>query len=448
MQWMILVLLANDPLPKELAYQLDQVRMVPAPISGALLLELASDAKISAEQKRDLAEEAYGIATAVPQREVMAYAGKAGLDLNGGVEYVWRADPVAVAVQAYLLYRDNWNEQLTKEGKRMRLSFPSRETRTRSTCETMMVSDPKGYFEKSQAAGPREFRNSQLGINSSVELGRFVDAALRGSSEDQGTAFGIVRQALIRLKDSDREFTYAMKKTKLHNGVLKWAGGLQPDPKVIFLGQYRSYLVRHFEGERCVDQADEVWKGVIEEFNQAAEGRKELLIPEEAGQAKKLAARGKEPLIFEDAAGARLLADANELSGEETELRSFLTSLEEWKAEGYSPGAAGIARVKVYLWALRRLDQHIFANRVMASFVKYLTYSPLRREMPAFWLASAEGLALWGMFNQAGRQELEYAGDAGLAGILRSGLLLKNLQKDREDARQRRKAQSGSGVWD
>lgn len=423
MHWLALFLLASDPLPKELAYQLDQVRLAPAPISGALIVELVQKAKISPEQKRDLAEEAYLLAMSAPRREVLDYAGKPGIDLNRGIEKPWRADPSAVAAAAFLLYKENWSEELTKEGKRMRLGFPARPARTKSSCDSLLVSDPKGYFQKAAEAGPREFRNALFSLNSSVELGRAMEASQRSDAEDRGMGVASIMQTLQRLRDSDREFTYALKNTQLHNALLKMAANLEPSPKAILLGAYRSYLLRHFEGERCVDQAQEVWKGIIDEFNQAAGTNKALVIPAEAGLAQKLAAKSKEILVFSEGAGASLLEAANKLVGEETELTSFLTKLEEWKGEEHNPVSAAMAKAYLYRMSLQRLENHVYSGRIVSSFVKYLTYGPLRLQAPAYWLACADGLSFWAGKDAARNQELEYAGDPGLSAMLRGKLL-------------------------
>jgi len=69
----------------------------------------------------------------------------------------------------------------------------------------------------------------------------------------------------------------------------------------------------------------------------------------------------------------------------------------------------------------------VYVGRAVAAFVKYLTYSPLRNEMPEYWLASVEHLVFWAHKNEARRQELEYAGDAGLTAMLRIGTLLKSM---------------------
>lgn len=424
MHWLALFLLASDPLPKELAYQLDQVRLAPAPISGALIVELVQKSKISPEQKRDFAEEAYQIASSATRREVLIYSARPGIELDRSVEKPWRADPIAVEAAAYLLYRDNWSEELSKAGKRMRLGFPARPPRAKSGCDSLLVSDPKGYFEKAAEAGPREFRNSLFNLNSSVELGRAVEASMRGG-EDRELGWGNLLQPLQRLRDSDREFTYAMKRTQLHNLILKTAAKLEPAQKNILLGNYRAYLLRHFEGERCIDQALEVWKGVIDEFNLAAGTNKALLIPAEAGFGQKLAAKGKEAVIFGEGAGASLLEAANKLVGEETELTSFLTKLEDWKGEEHNPVSTGMAKAYLYRMSLNRLENHVFSGRVVASFVKYLTYGPLRVESPAYWLACADSLSFWAGKDMARRQELEYAGDPGLSAMLRNKLLVE-----------------------
>jgi hypothetical protein len=412
MQWMILVLLASDPLPKELAYQLDQIRLLPTPVSGGMMVDMARGSQLSAAQRRALAEEAFEIAAQAPQRELMVYSGggpRLSIDPQRGVDQLWWANPQAVAAAAYVLYQTNSGAALVAPERKMSVNFPERGVRKRSSCETYLVSDPKGYFEAARQLGAKQFRSSLGSISSSVELGRALEALPQATVAERDGYVGFVHDILLSLNDSDRDFSYAMQKTGLHRGVLSLAAG----GRGRILANYRAFLLRHFEGERCPDQADEVWSGVIREFNQAVLGMGPgLRLPEGAGLARRLAAKSKEEFLFEGAIAGALWLDAGNLSGEDTAFTNFMRRMEEWKTEVYTGAAGGIAKVVLYRRALDKLARHAFAARVLASYSKFLEADSLRRELPAYWLAGVEAVAVWAGQSPARRNTLETSGSA------------------------------------
>ncbi len=383
----LLLAATNDPLPKELEYRLSLARALPAPYSGAVIVALLPSAKLSSAQIVPLAQEAYQLA---------------GKD-------------TAVALRAWISYRDNFDKE-----RDVALDFPQRATSVKAGCDALEVSDPHDYYRWALQAGAREFMMATRNVRSAVEAGRLVEAVLESGSEQQVSMLsGILAGAV----GSDREFVEAVRFTALHNSLIKLTEKIPMNSARQLLISYRTFLTSNFSGRRCAGNRSEEFKGILEEFNQAAIRLRGVLPlgPEAAGvNSVDTATREVMPNTF------ALAHKVTNAPADDTSVRSMLTEISQFRLE-QKPGTTGSAEEsKAYLYGrfAERMASGPMQDRVMEDWIHFLAHSRLRETNPKMWFRSARSFYDWSRKSAMRQLKVEAAGDPALTAYIKLTVLL------------------------
>ncbi|MCX6610672.1 MAG: hypothetical protein NTW74_07450 [Acidobacteria bacterium] len=383
----LLLAATNDPLPKELEYRLSLARALPAPYSGAVIVALLPSAKLSSAQIVPLAQEAYELA---------------GKD-------------TAVALRAWIAYRDNFDKE-----KDVALAFPLRSTSVKAGCDALEVSDPRDYYRWALQAGSREFGMATRNVRSAVEVGRLAEALLEGGSEQQVLAMS---SAMIAATGSDREFVEAIRYTALHNSVIKLSEKLSANAARLLLGNYRTFLTTNLSGRRCAGNRSEEFKGVFEEFNQAAmRVRGVVPLRPEAAQVNSVdtTTRDVMPNTF------ALAHKVTNAPADDTSVQSMLTEISQFRLE-QKPGTTGSAEEsKAYLYGrfAERMAANPMQDRVMEDWIHFVAHSSLRDANPKVWFRSARSFYDWSRKSAIKQSKVEAAGDPALTAYIKLTVLL------------------------
>ena len=378
----------NDPLPKELEYRLSLARALPAPYSGAVIVALLPSAKLSSRQIVALADEAYHLAVKDP----------------------------ASAVRAWIAYRDNFDQE-----KEPALAFPIQAATAKVGCDVLAVDDPRDYYRSALEAGPKEFEIALRNVRSAVEVGRLLEALLLAGSGEQTRLVPQVSRLLGGATGSDREFVAAVRFTRLHAAVLRLAVENAAAGRVL-LGSYRGFLTANWQGKRCAGNRSEEFKGIIEEFNQAAaKVRGVAPLGPEAARVLSVETVTKAELPQTFPLGYKIMnAPIDAVS-----VRSMLHELQQFQLEEKldSPGTLP-AKAFLYGKLAQRLEGSVFLSTAMAEWAHFVAYSRLREENQEDWFRCARRFYEWARGNRARQDMLETAGDPALTAYIKLTTLL------------------------
>jgi len=383
----LLLAATNDPLPKELEYRLSLARALPAPYSGAVIVALLPTAKLSSAQIVPLAQEAYQLA---------------GKD-------------TAVALRAWIAYRDNFNKE-----RDVALGFPLRAESVRAGCESLEVPDPRDYYRWALQAGSKEFSMATRNVRSAVEVGRLAEAVLEGGNEQHVAMLSRMMSVAV---GSDREFVEAVRYTALHNSVMKLLEKSAAMPARSLLSSYRGFLATNLAGRRCAGNREEEFKGIFEEFNQvAARLRGVLPLGEEAARVISVdtTTRDVMPNTF------ALAHKVTNAPADDTAVRSMLTEISQFRLE-QKPGTTGSAEEsKAYLYGrfAERMATSPMQDLVMEDWVRFVANSGLREANPRVWFRCARSFYDWSRKSAIRQSMVEAAGDPALTAYIKLTVLL------------------------
>jgi hypothetical protein len=375
---------AAEPLPLEAERRAGLARSLPAPFSGSALLQVARMKGLSAEQRADLAGEAYRIATAAKLKDFGSFAGGDDSSLGALQTLSWMEElnPLVNAVEAYQIDRS--------------LPFPGRGEVPAVGCEAVMVEDPHGYYAAALQAGEEEFRQAFGASHKAIEVAR-ASAVLRKANDAlREELLPALDAKLARLADSDREFHYAVTQAKLGDTAI--ALGL--------VGTYRETFLRHWKQKRCADLPEASWNKAIQQL------KLKEMPPREVGPGP------KDEELFTDAEGRRLAAEVEDLGGEEALLTGFLRRVEEWQPKPKDPVAETVGKGLLYFMAWMRLREGAFGDRPVRLLGKQLGYGTLKKDAPVAWMLGASVLKDWAKDNPARIAEVKSMGDPALAAYL------------------------------
>jgi len=376
-----------DPLPKELEYRLSLARALPAPYSGAVIVALLPTAKLSSAQIVPLAQEAYQLA---------------GKD-------------TAVALRAWIAYRDNFNKE-----RDVALGFPLRAESVRAGCDSLEVPDPRDYYRWALQAGSKEFSMATRNVRSAVEVGRLAEAVLEGGNEQHVAMLSRMMSVAV---GSDREFVEAVRYTALHNSVMKLLEKSAAMPARSLLSSYRGFLATNLAGRRCAGNREEEFKGIFEEFNQvAARLRGVLPLGEEAARVISVdtTTRDVMPNTF------ALAHKVTNAPADDTAVRSMLTEISQFRLE-QKPGTTGSAEEsKAYLYGrfAERMATSPMQDLVMEDWVRFVANSGLREANPRVWFRCARSFYDWSRKSAIRQSMVEAAGDPALTAYIKLTVLL------------------------
>jgi len=383
----LLLAATNDPLPKELEYRLSLARALPAPYSGAVIVALLPTAKLSSAQIVPLAQEAYQLA---------------GKD-------------TAVALRAWIAYRDNFNKE-----RDVALGFPLRAESVRAGCDSLEVPDPRDYYRWALQAGSKEFSMATRNVRSAVEVGRLAEAVLEGGNEQHVAMLSRMMSVAV---GSDREFVEAVRYTALHNSVMKLLEKSAAMPARNLLSSYRGFLATNLAGRRCAGNREEEFKGIFEEFNQvAARLRGVLPLGEEAARVISVdtTTRDVMPNTF------ALAHKVTNAPADDTAVRSMLTEISQFRLE-QKPGTTGSAEEsKAYLYGrfAERMATSPMQDLVMEDWVRFVANSGLREANPRVWFRCARSFYDWSRKSAIRQSMVEAAGDPALTAYIKLTVLL------------------------
>ena len=383
----LLLAATNDPLPKELEYRLSLARALPAPYSGAVIVALLPTAKLSSAQIVPLAQEAYQLA---------------GKD-------------TAVALRAWIAYRDNFNKE-----RDVALGFPLRAESVRAGCDSLEVPDPRDYYRWALQAGSKEFSMATRNVRSAVEVGRLAEAVLEGGNEQHVAMLSRMMSVAV---GSDREFVEAVRYTALHNSVMKLLEKSAAMPARSLLSSYRGFLATNLAGRRCAGNREEEFKGIFEEFNQvAARLRGVLPLGEEAARVISVdtTTRDVMPNTF------ALAHKVTNAPADDTAVRSMLTEISQFRLE-QKPGTTGSAEEsKAYLYGrfAERMATSPMQDLVMEDWVRFVANSGLREANPRVWFRCARSFYDWSRKSAIRQSMVEAAGDPALTAYIKLTVLL------------------------
>ncbi len=383
----LLLAATNDPLPKELEYRLSLARALPAPYSGAVIVALLPSAKLSSAQIVPLAQEAYQLA---------------GKD-------------TAVALRAWIAYRDNFDKE-----RDVALAFPLRGDSVKAGCDALEVSDPHDYYRWALQAGSREFGMASRNVRSAVEVGRVAEAVLESGNDQQVL---MLTSMLAGAVGSDREFVEALRYTSLHNSVIKLTEKSSANSARLLLTGYRNFLTNNLSGRRCAGNRAEEFKGILEEFNQAAiRVRGVVPLGPEATRVNSVdtTTRDMMPNTF------ALAHKVTHAPADDTAVRSMLTEISQFRLE-QKPGTTGSAEEsKAYLYGrfAERMGKSPMQDRVMEDWVRFVAHSGLREANPKVWFRCARSFYDWSRKSAIRQSMVEAAGDPALTAYIKLTVLL------------------------
>jgi hypothetical protein len=403
---------AEDKLPVEIVNKLSTARLLPAPYSALMMLRVAKAEQLSVPQRAAIARDAYAIAIDSHIRTLPAHA-----SLQEGTASEWLArwdfsalDPNSIALEAYIAHRDN----AFKPDLEL-LPFPARKPSVTASCSDLYVNDPYDYFDIAVTGGDGIYRKALQTAHSAVEAGRAMGSLFELTAAERRTYAPLVLNLLATTPNSDREFGYAMRRTPLHNAILRIAG---EGNRVRTLTRYREFLIRNFAQTRCADNASS-YKGIIDEFNRAVRALAVPPIELEDGVGKLVDPATKfEPNLSSGAAFA-LRDKVGKLVMDETHVNSVMREVEDYQPSNSLSAVEGMVAKSYFHAALfEKLKRSPWADRALRSWVRYVAYGPAKREAPALWYACARTLADWAYNSPARTAEVESSGDPALAALL------------------------------
>jgi hypothetical protein len=380
---------AAEPLPVEAERRAGLARLLPVPFSGSALLQVARMKGLSAEQRAELAGEAYRIAMSVKLKDFGSYAGGGGnsLSASNSMDSLEDSHPLVIAVEAYQMNR--------------RLPFPLFAQAPLAGCEQSMVEDPLGYFDAALVAGEEEFRRAFREATHPVAVAR-AGAALRKASRSLIAELVPELDAkLASLGNSDREFHYAAATASL--GTTAIALGLRTS--------YRAAFLKNWQQKRCEDLPEDRWKDAIAQL-------KEEFPPREVGLGP------KDEDLFEEEELAWLFEDVEQLRGKGASISDFLLKLEQWQPKKLTAAigreAVGRDLIKgfTYFVAVDALQKTNYETSPVMLWGEMLASGTLKKDAPVAWMVASFILKDWAHEDPIRIAALKSIGDGALTAYL------------------------------
>jgi hypothetical protein len=417
----VLTALAQEPLPKELARQLDLARMLPPEIGGSILVDLIREAEIDKEQKAGIAFEAYLVATGFGVTSPPVYAARAQEDVASwlaSADYD-RPSPAAAALLAWAIYEENHDPE-----RRPSLEFPARPVPQREGCPVAYVQDPFDYYDAAFKASPEIFAQAREQSRYAVDFGRLAEVMSKAGDAARNTA-ALLR--LLNVQSSDRQFAYAMQFTRLHRSMLRIASEAGAETGKMLYQRYANYLTRHFAQPRCEGNQWMDYRGVIAEFNDSAKQSEAqwrqgavVRLPLEAGLAKSV---DPDSYTEKDADWQDLLYLRFRIASaqpNDTSFRSILRDVERFEAPSRLPAPLRLLQKN---FAFRLLSVQFkntpYLDEVMASWLYEIARSRLQKQAPQVWWTAVDNVLDWIGGDRRRQAMAEFAGDPALAAIIR-----------------------------
>jgi hypothetical protein len=302
------------------------------------------------------------------------------------------------------------------------------------SCDDALVPDVSDLYDTlvllaSRAFPPKvkthgdgvDFVASQLRrISSALQAAPAAKAVnrLAVSPEERADLLQALAAAVAGMQDRDRSFSFAYMRLRLVENTLELAAkaeqeGIAPHSLVSAM---HGYLVRQLAGKRCADtvEYEQRWRKIKDPVRLFAEGARRWLASSGISDGitahpAEVAGRPTPRAYWEKGAPARFLAESGRLrtggrgrfltAAEKADpewlaaVASYLSSVDSWQAEAeFSEASHFHMKCALYAQLLDVVADGPMYERVLRTYLAFLSLHRMRTESPAEWLWHINGL--------------------------------------------------------
>lgn len=401
----------------------------PAEFAADTLLRLAESNMLPAgAQKRELLEEAFNRAAAAQQALPRLYT-RREVDTKGG----YLAFAFSLKLDALSLKARAVRAMLAVDKKRARTLFAEMSLPLPAqplTCDEALVYDVRPFYDALKDVVQTTFSPAEKRLGLDVQFLTPYVEEVRSAAQIKPVAeliYGLhlpatqlpallhtFSQALKKVADSDRAFSYWMTNHSVTDDIKLLASALERDN---FSAQelneaFREYLVKHLRAKRCADNIatqERSASGIrfVDYANQTL--KFEQPISAEEIRPLKIEGRANPFPYWQSTATKSLLSSARALrfgagqtpltpAEKQTEdwqlvLNKFLNELEEWD-EGQENSALEYFHQKCVLFQslIDEVPAGASRNKVIVSYIAFLSNSPVQQDSRIEWLLHVKDL--------------------------------------------------------